>query len=178
MSVLARSALVLLCPLVLLACGDATPSTASASAKPTTPAPTQSAKPATSATSEASAGTPVLPGTSLKDLLKETTTVMALSKLTGPMGAMTSDKKDIAAILAAIGTEQGLNKAFGPRCTTPTKIAFQGDKGKQLGMLGFCDTDESFKSARFDGQGAEQAAVEVKEPEKLKASLKKMGALK
>ena len=120
----------------------------------------------------------MLPGTPLKDALKETTTVMALSKISGPMGVMTSDKKDVAAIIAAIGADQTLSKGFGAKCLTPTKIAFQGDKGKQLGMLGFCDGDDSFKSARFDGPGAEQAAVEVKEPEKLKAALKKLGALK
>ena len=119
----------------------------------------------------------MLPGTPLKDVLKETTTVMALTKISGPMGVMTSDKKDVAAIIAAIGAEQTLSKGFGSKCLTPTKIAFQGDKGKQLGMLGFCD-DDSFKSARFDGPGAEKAAIEVKEPEKLKAALKKLGALK
>ena len=139
---------------------------------------TQSARPAPSATGEASGSAPALPGTALKDVLKETTTVMALSKLSGPMGVMTSDKKDIAGILAAIGGDQTLSKGFGAKCLTPTKIAFQGDKGKQLGMLGFCDGDESFKSARFDGQGAEMAAVEIKDVEKLKAALKKMGALK
>ncbi len=178
MNVPLRSVLVLLCSSVF-ACGDATPSTASASAKQSAvPAPTQSARPTPSATSDASASSPTLPGTPLKDLLKETTSVMVLSKLTGPMGAMTSDKKDIEAILGAIGTEQGLSKGFGAKCLTPTKIAFQGDKGKQLGMLGFCDGDETFKTARFDGQGAAQAAVEIKDAEKLKASLKKMGALK
>lgn len=171
----------LLAPLSLLACGDEAPAAGSASAAAKSSAPpaaTQSAKPTATASGEASASAPVLPGTPLKDLLKETTTVMVLSKLTGPMGAMTSDKKDIAAIVAAIGGDQKLDKGFGAKCLTPTKIAFQGDKGKQLGMLGFCEGDEGFKSARFDGQGAEMAAVEVKEPEKLKASLKKMGALK
>ncbi len=174
----ANLAVVVLCSALLPACEDAPPSkAASASAKPTAPpASSPSPKPTESAAPSASAA--VLPGTPLKDAVKETTTVMALSKVSGPMGVMTSDKKDIAAILAAIGTDQTLSKGFGSRCLTPTKIAFQGDKGKQLGMLGFCDNDETWKSARYDGPGAEQVAIEIKDPEKLKAAMKKLGALK
>ncbi len=164
---------------LLLACDEGSPSAQSASAKPTAPpVASPSPSPAQSASGDASASAPLLPGTPLKDLLKETTTVMALSKISGPMGVMTSDKKDVAAIIAAVGGDQTLSKGFGAKCLTPTKLAFQGDKGKQLGMLGFCDTDETFKSARFDGPGVEQAAVEIKDPEKLKAAMKKLGALK
>ena len=170
---------ILLCCSALVACDDSAEPAKSASAKPTAaPAPSPSPTPAQSASADSSADTPQLPGTSLKEMLKETKTVMALSKISGPMGVMTSDKKDVDAIIAALGPDQTLSKGFGAKCLTPTKIAFQGDKGKALGMLGFCDNDDTFKHARFDGPGADKAAVEVKEPEKLKAAMKKMGALK
>jgi hypothetical protein len=173
-----KIASLLLSCFVLLACEDAAEPAKSASAKPTAPPPAASPSPPPSQSASADASAPVLPGTSLKEVLKETTTVMALSKISGPMGVMTSDKKDVAAIIAALGPDQTLSKGFGAKCLTPTKLAFQGEKGKQLGMIGFCDTDETFKSGRFDGSGAEQAAIEVKEPEKLKAAMKKLGALK
>ena len=84
----------------------------------------------------------------------------------------------VAALLAAIGTDQQLSKPFGPKCVTTTKLAFQTKDGKQLGVLGFCDKDESFAKGVFDGSGAEQAAVDVKDPAGFKAALKKIGAIK
>jgi len=103
---------------------------------------------------------------------------MVLSKTTGPMGAMVSDKKDVAALTAAIGLDQQLKKGFESRCMTPTKLDFESNDNKSLGVIGFCDTDTTFASGRFDGSGAQDAQVDVKDPAGFKASLKKAGAIK
>jgi hypothetical protein len=165
--------------LFLAACGDsgggAASTSASATSKPPPPPPPP--PPTASATASASAG-PVLPGTALKDVLKDLKSVMVLSKATGAMGAMVSDKKDIAALVAAIGLDQQLKKSFESRCMTPTKLDFESTDNKSLGVIGFCDTDSTFASGRFDGSGAQQAQIDVKDPAAFKAALKKAGAIK
>ena len=164
----------------LVACGSDAESNASASAsaaaKPPPPAPT----PSQTATATASAsGAPVLPGTALKDVLKDLKSIMVLGKATGPMGAMVSDKKDVAAFVTAIGTDQQLKKAFDGKCTTmPIRLDFQSNDGKSLGAMGFCDADGPFNTGRFDGSGAVMAEVTIKDPAGFRAALKKAGAIK
>jgi hypothetical protein len=163
----------------LVACGSDAESNASASAtasqKPPPPAPT----PSQTATATASASaSPVLPGTAMKDILKDLKSIMVLGKATGPMGAMVSDKKDVAAFVTAIGTDQQLKKAFESKCAMPIRLDFQSNDGKSLGAMGFCDADGPFNTARFDGSGAEMAEVTIKDPAGFKAALKKAGAVK
>ncbi len=115
----------------------------------------------------------------MKDVLKDLKSIMVLGKATGPMGAMVSDKKDVAAFVTAIGTDQQLKKAFDGKCTTmPIRLDFQSNDGKSLGALGFCDADGPFNTARFDGSGATMAEVTIKDPAGFKAALKKAGAVK
>jgi hypothetical protein len=165
--------------LLLFACDSTPEAGASASAAATAPVThAPPAPPPPSASTEASASAPVLPGTALKDVLKDVKSIMALGRASGPMGVMISDKKDVAAILAALGTDQSLKKPFESKCMTPTKLDFQSKAGHSLGALGFCDTDTTFAKARFDGSGATQAEVVVKEPAAFKAALTKAGAIK
>lgn len=171
---------------VALGCGDGAGAAASASASakasaPTSAAPKPSAPASTPVPSRPENDPPAeskLPGTPMKDVVKDVATVMAVSKSTSAMGVMTSEKKDIADILDAIGLDQKLDKGFGPKCMTPTKIAFQAKESKQLGMLSFCDGDAELKTGSFEGGGAERAAVTIKDPAKLVAAMKKLGALK
>ncbi len=176
-----KTALLVLFSGLLLACDEPPATSSSASAAPaakTSTPPKPTSAPTASATTEASPGTPLLPGTALKDTLKDVDTIMALGKATSPMGVMASDKKDIAAIMAAIGTDQLLKKPFESKCITPTKLAFQDKAKKGLGVLGFCADDDKFALGRFDGTGAQMAAVDVKDPVAFKAALKKIGAIK
>jgi len=163
-----------------VACGDEPAAAGSASAKASSapPKPVSASAAAPSASASAAGETSTLPGTALKDVLKDTEQIMGLGPATSPMGVMNSDKKDIAAILAAIGTDQQLSKGFGAKCITPIKLAFQGKGGKSLGMLGFCDKDDKFATGRFDGSGAEMASVEIKNPTAFKALLTQIGVLK
>lgn len=176
-----RVTLLVLCCAALVACDDPPAPAASASAAATQakpPPPKPSAAPTQSAAADDGSGAPQLPGTPLKDTLKGVDIIMGLGKASGPMGVMASDKKDVAAILNAIGTDQPLKKAFGSKCITPTKLAFQDKDKKALGVLGFCDTDDKFETGRFDGPGAVMVEVTVKDPAGLKTVLKKIGAIK
>jgi hypothetical protein len=172
--------------LAALGCGDGAGAAGSASASAKASAPTSAApKPSAPASTPAPprpgdepAGEAKLPGTPMKDVVKDVATVMAVSKTTSAMGVMTSEKKDIADILDAIGLDQKLDKGCGPKCMTPTKIAFQAKESKQLGMLSFCEGDAELKTGSFEGGGAERAAVTIKDPAKLVAAMKKLGALK
>jgi hypothetical protein len=180
------TALLLVISLAALGCGDggSTSGSASASTKPSAPtsaAPKPSAPASTPAPPRPGDEPPAeskLPGTPLKDVLKDVATVMAVSKGTSAMGVMTSEKKDIAGILDAIGLDQKLDKFFGAKCITSTKVAFQAKESKQLGMLSFCEGDAELKTGSFEGAGAERASVEIKDPAKLVAAMKKLGAMK
>ena len=170
----------------LVACGSDAESNASASASAAAkPAPTPAPTPTQTATATASASdAPVLPGTALKDVLKDVKSIRVLGKATGPMGAVISDKKDVAALVTAIGTDQQLKKAFDGKCTTmPIRLDFQSNDsksndGQSLGAMGFCDADGPFNTGRFDGSGAAMAEVTIKDPAGFKAALKKAGAVK
>ena len=180
------TALMLLTSLVAFGCDDSAGGAGSASSSAKASAPTSAApKPSAPASTPAPprpedepAGEAKLPGTPLKDVLKDVATVMGVSKTTSAMGVMTSEKKDVAGILDAVGLDQKLDKPFGAKCVQTTRLAFQSKDSKQLGMISFCDGDADLKTGSFDGAGAERAAVTIKDPAKLIAAMKKLGAMK